>query len=72
MASRTLPSPKVAPNTRCHCCRGPVPAPDPRTLEFEFETVHGKPCCSIDCKMTVNDHLLSDPPGVRLELVNAE
>ncbi len=73
MATRTLPSPKKAPRNSgipCHCCRENVPAPCPATLEHEFETLHGRPCCSLACKEVVDSHLLSDPPGVRLELIN--
>ena len=67
--TKTLPTAKTRlSRTACHCCRKPVPA---ATL-WDNETIHGKACCSPECRDTVNESILSDPPELVAELVGTE
>ncbi len=69
MIVKTLPTAKTRlSRTPCHCCRQPVPA----ATYWDNETLHGKPCCSPECKATVNNSILSDPPELVAELIGTE
>jgi hypothetical protein len=67
MLTKTLPQPRKS-RTACHCCRKPVPA---ATL-WDNQTLHGMQCCSPDCRETVDNSILNDPPELVRELVGVE
>lgn len=66
MIVKTLPTAKTRlSRTACHCCREFIPA----GREWDNETLHGKACCSPDCRDTVNNELLNDPPELLAEMI---